>query len=227
MRPYVFINIATTADGKIDTVERRGAAISSAVDKARVDALRAGADAVMVGGHTLLEEDPKLTVKSVELRAQRSAQGLPAHPMKVGIVSRATLKADGDFVNAGPARRVVFTTSQTTSAQAQALTALGVEVYTLGETEVDLPLALQTLKSLGVERLMVEGGGTLNFALLKLGLVDELSVYVAPLIFGGIAAPTMAAGEGLVRSAALPLRLGDVRVVDEAGGVLLRYFLSK
>jgi 2,5-diamino-6-(ribosylamino)-4(3H)-pyrimidinone 5'-phosphate reductase len=174
-----------------------------------------------------LDEDPKLTVKSAELRAQRSARGLPENPMKVGIVSRAALKMDGDFIGAGPARRVVFTTSQTTSAQVQVLTAVGVEVYTLGETEVDLPRALQTLKSLGVERLMVEGGATLNFALLRLGLVDELSVYVAPLIFGGVTAPTMASGEGLARSAALPLRLGDVRVMDEAGGVLIRYFLSK
>ena len=73
-RPFVFINMAVTADGKTDTVERRGAAISSRRDKQRVDGLRAGADAVMVGGHTLLEEDPALTVKSEALRAS----GLPA-----------------------------------------------------------------------------------------------------------------------------------------------------
>ena len=63
-RPFVFINIAMTADGKIDTFERRGSAISSSRDKERVDQLRASADAVMVGGKTLLDEDPKLTVKS-------------------------------------------------------------------------------------------------------------------------------------------------------------------
>ena len=63
-RPFVTINVAATADGKIDTFERPGAAISSAHDKERVDQLRAEADAVMVGGHTLHDEDPKLTVKS-------------------------------------------------------------------------------------------------------------------------------------------------------------------
>ena len=70
-RPYVFINVAMTADGKIDTFERKGAAISSQRDKERVDQLRAESDAVMVGGKTLLDEDPKLTVKSEELRAGR------------------------------------------------------------------------------------------------------------------------------------------------------------
>ncbi len=227
MRPYTFINIAMSADGKTDTFERRGASISSAADKARVDVLRAAADAVMVGGHTLLNEDPKLTVKSAELRAGRSARGLPENPMKVGIVSRATLKAAGDFIGVGPARRVIFTTTQTEAAQVQALMALGVEVYTMGETRVDLPQALETLKTLGVERLMVEGGGTLNFELLRLGLVDEMTLYVAPLIFGGETASTMAAGSGLLRSAALPLRLVDVQVADDIGGVLLRYFLPK
>ena len=226
-RPYVTINVAASADGKTDTFERRGAAISSAADKARVDGLRAAADAVMVGGRTLLDEDPKLTVKSADLRAGRRARGLPENPMKVGIVSQATLKADGDFIGAGPARRVIFTTCQTEPAQAQALVALGVEVYTLGEKRVDLPLALETLKNLGVERLMVEGGGTLNFELLRLGLVDELTIYVAPFIFGGEMAATMAAGHGLARSAAIPLRLSDVQVADDAGGVLIRYFLSR
>ena len=52
MKPFIFINVAVTADGKMDTSERKGAAISSALDKARVDRLRAEADAVMVGGRT-------------------------------------------------------------------------------------------------------------------------------------------------------------------------------
>ena len=63
-RPFVFINVAMTADGKIDTVERKGAAISSPRDRERVDRLRTESNAVMVGGRTLLDEDPKLTVKT-------------------------------------------------------------------------------------------------------------------------------------------------------------------
>ena len=55
-QPYTFINIAMTADGKIDTFERKGAAISSKRDKERVDQLRALADGILVGGRTLLDE---------------------------------------------------------------------------------------------------------------------------------------------------------------------------
>src|SRR6266498_5171504 len=101
-RPFVFINIAMTADGKIDTFERKGAAISSERDKERVDQLRANADAIMVGGRTLLDEDPRLTVKSEALRAERVVRGLPPNPIKVGIVTEARIKADSQFLNAGP-----------------------------------------------------------------------------------------------------------------------------
>ena len=86
-RPYVFINVAMTADGRIDTFARKGAAISSQRDRERVDHLRAESDAIMVGGRTLLDEDPKLTVKSETLRAARVARGLSPNPVKVCVVS--------------------------------------------------------------------------------------------------------------------------------------------
>jgi 2,5-diamino-6-(ribosylamino)-4(3H)-pyrimidinone 5'-phosphate reductase len=226
MRPHVFINVAVTADGKMDTVERKGTGISSAADKARVLRLRAEADAVMVGGQTLLAEDPKLTVQTEQLRAERKAKGLTENPIKVGVVTRATLKPDGNFMTSGPARRVIFTTKQTSPEQISVLSNLGAEVYVLGEKRVNLTLALETLYSLGVRRLMVEGGGRLNFELLREDLVDELSLYLAPKIFGGQTAPTMADGEGLVGSAALNLKLVDVQVLDESGGVIIRYRIS-
>ena len=90
---------------------------------------------------------------------------------------------------------------------------------------VQLPEALHTLKEIGIDRLMVEGGGTLNFELLRLGLVDELTAYVAPLVFGGESAPTLATGLGLVRSAAIPLGLVNAEAWED-GGVLLHYKLK-
>ena len=214
-----------TADGKIDTFERRGAAISSPRDKERVDKLRAEADAVMVGARTLLDENPKLTVKSAELRAAREARGLTPNPVKVGIASVADLEPDSDFLMVGPARIVIFTTQGTSKEQLEFLRARGVEVFVHGTGRVDLSKALSTLKEHGIDRLMVEGGGTLNFELLRLGLVDELTVYVAPLAFGGESAPTLAAGPGLIRSAAIPLKLMDAEVWED-GGVLLKYKIS-
>jgi 2,5-diamino-6-(ribosylamino)-4(3H)-pyrimidinone 5'-phosphate reductase len=226
MRPFTFINIAVTADGKMDTFERKGSAISSPRDKARVDKLRAGSDAVMVGGRTLLDEDPKLTVKSDALRAERVARGLSPNPVKVGIVTRADLKTDSNFLNFGAARIVIFTTDQTSKAQVEILRSRGLEVFVHESPHVELKKALYTLKELGVNRLMVEGGGTLNFELLRLGLVDQLSMYIAPMIFGGESAPTAAAGSGVARGEAISLKLVYSEVHDD-GGVVLQYQVER
>lgn len=221
-RPFVLLNVAATADGKIDTFERRGAAISSPRDRQRVDELRAGADAVMVGGRTLHDEDPRLTVKSEALRAARQQRGLPPNPAKVAVASRLDLKTDCRFLAEGPARILLFTTPYTLPGQLDMLRSLGAQVYVRAGEQVDLSFALETLKQEGIDRLMVEGGATLNAALLQLGLVDELAVYVAPLIFAGVSAPTLAGGAGFTREQALALSLLRSEQWDD-GGVLLHY----
>jgi 2,5-diamino-6-(ribosylamino)-4(3H)-pyrimidinone 5'-phosphate reductase len=225
-RPFVFINVAMTADGKIDTFERKGAAISSQPDKERVDKLRAESDGVMVGGRTLLDEDPKLTVKSEALRAARVGRGLSPNPVKVGVVYEAKIRADSKFLNTGPARIVIFTTHRTSKDKLAFLRSRGVDVYIHDSEKVDLSKALGTLKELGIQRLMVEGGATLNFELLKLRLVDEITAHIAPMIFGGESAPTMAAGSGLERSAAILLKLVSVEK-EEDGGVLIKYLVER
>jgi 2,5-diamino-6-(ribosylamino)-4(3H)-pyrimidinone 5'-phosphate reductase len=85
---------------------------------------------------------------------------------------------------------------------------------------------MNSLKELGLHRLMVEGGGTINFELLQLGLVDEITAYIAPMIFGGANAPTLADSLGLEREAALPLELLDVEKWDD-GGVVLSYKIKR
>jgi 2,5-diamino-6-(ribosylamino)-4(3H)-pyrimidinone 5'-phosphate reductase len=225
-RPFVTINVAATADGKIDTFERRGAAISSARDKERVDQLRAEADAIMVGGHTFHDEDPKLTVKSESLRAERLALGLSANPAKVGVSSRLHLKRESNFLNAGAARIFLFTTPQTDEAQLAMLRSCGAQVFIHEGERVNLISMLETLKNIGINRLMVEGGAALNFELMRLDIVDELTIYVAPMVFGGESAPGTAAGSGLIRSDAIPLKLVESQAWDD-GGVLLRYQFEK
>ncbi len=224
-RPYTFINVAMTADGKIDTFERKGSAISSKRDKIRVDELRAAADGILVGGRTLLDEAPKLTVKSEALREGRVQRGLAPNPIKVGVVTVADIPLESDFIKSGPARVVIFTTNRTSRDQLEKLIANGVEVFMHDGPRVDLNSMMQTLKKIGVDRLMVEGGGTMNFELMRLGLVDELMIYIAPMIFGGANAPTPADGLGVLRDAAINLRLMDVEKWED-GGVLLRYKLE-
>jgi len=225
-RPYVFINVAMTADGKIDTFQRKGAAISSRRDKERVDKLRAEADAVMVGGRTLLDEDPKLTVKSEALREERVKRELTPNPIKVGVVSEAKFDSHSEFLYEGGGRVVIFTTHRTSKEQLEALRSQGVEIFVHAGERVGLREMMHTLKELGINRLMVEGGATLNFELIRLGLVDEISAFVAPMIFGGEKAPTLASGSGLERGEAVPLKLMNVEYWDD-GGVLLHYKVER
>lgn len=223
-RPFTFINVAMTADGKIDTFERHGAAISSKKDKQRVDELRALSDGILVGGKTLLEESPKLTVKNEALREGRVQRGLSPNPVKVGAATVADIRLDSEFMTAGPARKVIFTTRQTSMEKIATLQSHGVEVFVHDSPRIDLTVMMQTLKKIGIDHLMVEGGGTMNFELMRLGLVDELMIYIAPMIFGGATSPTLADGLGVTRDAALELKLSSVEQWDD-GGVVLRYKL--
>jgi 2,5-diamino-6-(ribosylamino)-4(3H)-pyrimidinone 5'-phosphate reductase len=221
-RPYTIINAAMTADGKIDTLERKGSAISSKRDKERVDQLRAETDAILVGGKTLRDEQPKLTVRNEALREARIRQGRLPNPIKVGVITVADIPINSDFIKVGNTRVVIFTTSQTSKGQLERLRAHGVEVFVDDAPRVDLARMMTTLKQLGVGRLMVEGGGAMNFELMRLGLVDELIMYIAPMIFGGASAPTLVDGIGVLRESAIELKLTNVEKWED-GGVVLRY----
>ncbi len=220
----VTVNVAMTLDGKIDNVARQGAKISSDADWERVDRLRAAHDAVLVGGNTLLAEDPRLTVKSEYLREERIARELAPDPVKVGIVSNAALSVKSRFLTAGTGQVIIFTTQQTSAEQLALLREAGAAVCVLGKKRVDLNAALAFLEDRGVEKLMVEGGGGMNAAFLAAGLVDEIQAYIAPLIFGGATAPTLADGAGMLTGEKLDL-LDLERLSD--GGILVRYQVLK
>ncbi len=226
-RPYVLLNVAMTADGKIDSFLRHGAAISSIPDKARVDRLRAEVDAVLVGGRTLLDEDPKLTVKSLALREERKALGLPENPAKVGVVTIADLNASGNFMTAGPAVRYIFTTNRTPSEKIGELEFAGATVFVYDRDRIDLEEMLLTLHRMGIRKLLVEGGGTMIAEFFRLGLMDELTIYIAPKIYGGASAPTLADGKGFFPEQAPALALVSVEKFDTEGGILLWYRVNK
>lgn len=220
-RPFTFINSAMSADGKISTKNRKQVKISGKTDFDRVDELRASSDAVMVGIGTVLSDDPSLTVKSKERRKRRVAQGLDENPARIVVDSNARIPLTADIFKKGVGKRIVVV-SKAAPADKVAELKNRAEVIVAGEEEVDLREMAQELKKRGINRLMVEGGATLNWAMARAGLVDRISVFVGNLIIGGKEAPTFMDGEGISdRAEAIELELMKHEPMDE--GIVLTW----
>jgi 2,5-diamino-6-(ribosylamino)-4(3H)-pyrimidinone 5'-phosphate reductase len=220
-RPFTFINSAMSADGKISTKKRKQVKISGKTDFDRVDELRASSDAVMVGIGTVLADDPSLTVKSEERRKRRAAEGKDENPARIVVDSKARIPITADVFKKGVGKRIVVVSKAAPADKVEALKEKA-DVLVAGVEEVDLPEMARELKKRGINRLMVEGGATLNWAMTRAGLVDEISVFVGNLIIGGKTAPTFMDGEGISeRSEAIELDLVKCERMDE--GVVLTW----
>lgn len=220
LKPFIFINSAMSADGKISTKEKKQVRISGNIDFDRMDALRAESDAIMVGIGTVLSDDPSLTVKSEQRKLERKEAGLFENPIRVVIDSKARTPIDADIFKKGHGRRIIIVSDSAPKERVQRLQEEAV-VIVAGKEEVDLKLAMYKLKDLGVNRLMVEGGATINWGMISAGLVDEIYTFVGNLIIGGKTAPTFADGEGFSEKEIQKLELIDAETMEE--GVLLRW----
>lgn len=225
MRPYVFVNLAMSADGKISTRERRQVKISGPEDFERVDVIKADADGIMVGIGTVLSDNPSLTVKSARRREGRTAAGLEENPARIVVDSMARTPVDADILVKGAGKRIVAVSAAAPAERVEALRERA-EVIVAGEETVDLAALMEALGAMGVRRLMVEGGGTLIWGLFQAGLVDELRTYVGSVVIGGTGAPTPADGDGFLAENEFPrLILAGVERVDD--GVLLTWQVKK
>ncbi|MBN2251701.1 MAG: 2,5-diamino-6-(ribosylamino)-4(3H)-pyrimidinone 5'-phosphate reductase [Candidatus Altiarchaeota archaeon] len=224
MKPFICINSAMSLDGKLSTYERRQVRISNKEDLERVDLLRAGSDAVMVGSNTVAIDDPKLTVKSEALRRQRLEKGLPENPAKVMVGSIKKINPDGDFLSYGNTEKIIFTTEKEEKERIEELEKKA-RVYVMGKEKANIHEMIDILAGLGINRIMVEGGGTLNYEMIEAGLVDEIYVAVSPMIFGGKDAPTLADGAGLPYRKAVKLELFDTKNLN--GVLVLKYRVLK
>ncbi len=215
--PFVFVNMAMTADGKIATANRAISSFGSRRDRDHLLELRATADAVMAGARTVDAAGINLGPGPARYRRRRLQRGLAEFNLRI-IVSRAgTVNPGAEIFRRRFSPIVVLTTGRAGARRLRRLRALADEVRVCGAKEIDFRAALRWLRrKWGVNRLLCEGGGELNDALFRAGLVDELHLTLCPKVFGGRQAPTIAEGAGALRLAgatALALksrrRLGD------------------
>ncbi|MEM4312211.1 MAG: 2,5-diamino-6-(ribosylamino)-4(3H)-pyrimidinone 5'-phosphate reductase [Nitrososphaerales archaeon] len=184
-KPYVILNSAMSLDGKIST-KQGDSEISCFEDKVRVHKIRSKVDAIMVGINTVLKDDPKLTVKYVKGK----------NPIRVIVDSKARIPLDAKVVKLKEAKTIVAVSKLAPKEKLELLRKEGIEIIECGEDRVDLKLLMKELKKRGIEKLLLEGGGNLNYSMFKEGLIDEVSIAIAPIVVGGKDALTLVEGEG-------------------------------
>ena len=196
--PWVLVNVAMTADGKIALANGRYAPFGSRRDHDHLLELRATADAVMCGARTADSFPVNLGPGPVKYRRLRQKRGLADYNLRIIVSGNGSIDPDAEVFRHRFSPIIILTTASVPSARRKRLQAVADEVKAFGRTKLNLPAALRWLKKKwGVNRLVCEGGGELNAALFEQGLVHELHLTICPVIFGGRTAPTLAGGNGV------------------------------
>jgi 5-amino-6-(5-phosphoribosylamino)uracil reductase len=221
-RPYTLLSCCMSLDGYLDGASRRRVLLSNDADFDRVDAVRAGCDAILVGAGTVRKDDPRLMVRTPDRRDARVARGLPPSPAKVTLTCGAQLDPGARFFTEGDAEKYVYCAS---SVVAQARGTLdGLATVIDGGQPVDVAWLTGDLFERGIRRLMVEGGGSVHTQFLTADLADELHLVVAPFFVGDHRARRFVDDGRFPFNPERRAKLAEVRQIGDV--VLLRYALS-
>jgi diaminohydroxyphosphoribosylaminopyrimidine deaminase/5-amino-6-(5-phosphoribosylamino)uracil reductase len=200
--PWVRSKIAASLDGRTALANGTSQWITGPAARHDVQHWRARSCAVLTGSGTVLADDPRLNVR--EIRTERQ-------PLRVVLDGRLRTPPQAAILRGG----VLIYTAAEHAAQRAALQAQGAEVVTLAgvDGEVDLPGVMSDLARRGINEVLVEAGRTLNGALLRAGLVDELVLYFAPQLLGDAARGLAELGELTQLQQRVGLQWQDVRQV--------------
>ena len=216
--PFVFLNVATTADGKLAPATRHFIPFTTKRDQDHLLELRATADAVMSGARTVDLSPVKLGPGGARYRRERLRRGLTEYNLRVVVSGSGSLNPRAEIFRHRFSPIIILTTARVPKARLARLQKLADAVQICGEHDIDFRHALGWLRrEWNVKRLLCEGGGEINAGLFEARLVDELHLTLAPVIFGGRTAPTLSDGRGFpTLAAAARLRLkSKQRVGDE------------
>ena len=212
-KPWVLFKSAMSIDGKVATSEGDSQWISDASSRELVHVWRAEVDAVAVGIGTAMADDPQLTVRT---------PGAEKQPRRIVFASDARLALDSQLVSQAPEVELIVVVSRAAPRSAiEALESAGAEVVVVsGENE---PLRVSdALSQLGkldppVTSLLLEGGPHLAGAFFDAGEIDEIRLFIAPLVLGGANArdPLEGMGATMIADATRALSLTTEIVADD------------
>ena len=208
MNPFVTVNCAASADGKIALSNRRKVNLSNTPDLERLHTLRSQNDAILVGIETVLQDDPNLTIRNNSssssdlIRIVLDTKFRTPLSAKIMNDESKTIIATGDNGFRSPKKNV--------------------EILPCGSNEVDLNLLMNKLSDKGVNNLLVEGGAKVIWSFFREGLVDKFILFVSSKIIGGATTPTIAGGRGFDKESSL-IQLKLEKVEEIGDGVLITY----
>lgn len=223
-RPVVLVNMAMSADGKIATANRAVHSFGSAHDRRHLYELRATADAILCGARTLEAEGAVLGNGGETFRKLRLKRGLAEHPLRVVVSGAVTISPDAAVFSRLFSPIIVLATRRAPARRLATLRRVADAILLHGGHEIDFHAALRELhRRWGVRRLLCEGGGELNDALFRAGVVDEIHLTVCPRIFGGAAAPSISDGRGFQQLAdAARFEVQSIRQQDSEAFLVFR-----
>jgi riboflavin-specific deaminase-like protein len=216
--PFILLNTAITADGKIAPAGHPFKPFGSLRDRRHMLELRATADAVICGARTADAFPVHLGPGPAKYRRLRLQRGLSEYNLRVIVSGSGTVDPSAEVFRHRFSPIIILTTARATPARLRRLRAVADEVKVFGHRQLNLPAALRWLREKrGVKRLLLEGGGELNAAFFKLNLIHEIHLTICPFIYGGRAAPTLAGGAGVehLTQAARFHRVSTKRAGDE------------
>jgi riboflavin-specific deaminase-like protein len=219
-RPYVLLSCATSADGYLDDASPQRLILSGPADLDRVDDVRAGCDAILVGAGTIRADDPRLLIRDPRRRARRAARGLPEHPARVTLTATGDLHPGARFFAPG-AKRLVYCA---TPALARARARLGDRAVLIDAGDpLSLEFAIEDLAERSVARLLIEGGARVLAEFLARDLADELDLAIAPFFVADPAAPRLDVPPN-PSGPSHPMILAEVQRLEDVA--VLRYLLG-
>lgn len=219
-KPHVTINMAMSADGKISTYRRETFSLGSSDDRYLMDVLRAKTDAVVIGARTLSLDGWAIRVRDNQVREKRIARRRPPHPLNVVVSTDLDLPARAQFFTFEETKKLIITTKEAPTRRIKKFEKMS-EVVVVPRKRVRPTDVLEILAERKIKKVLVEGGGTLNFSFFSEKLVDELYVTVTPRILGGGGAPTPVDGAGFLAGSHPQLELVSSR--RRGDEVFLRY----
>ena len=185
-RPYVILSAAITLDGKLGVKSKR-TKLSSKNDKIRVHKLRSNVDAVIIGKNTVHLDNPSLTVRYVKGQ----------NPVRIILDSLGTIKSNSKIIQTCNSVPTIIAVSESISEKnLQRLRKFSLNVIICGKNSVNIPQLLRTLLNNGIKRILLEGGGTLNWSFIKKNLIDEAIITLTPYILGGKDSVSLVDGTG-------------------------------